>query len=412
MKILFINKFLYPKGGAELVFLETASLVEKHDHDVVFFSMRHSQNISSQYEKYFVTNIDFENHSIKNIIKTTCRIFYSFEARTKIEELIQKENPDIAHLHNVYHQISPSIIHSLRKYKIPIVMTLHDYKVICASYSMLAGKEVCEACKNGRYYKCLIKKCVKDSRAKSFLNTIEMYLHHSLLNIYNLVDIFISPSEFLKNKVQEMGFRGEIVYLPNFVETKDFKPKHGWDGKYVVYLGRLSKEKGVSTLIAAMKSIPEVNLKIIGAGPLKDHLISTVQSQGISNVEFAGYKTGDGLKNIVRDSMFVVIPSEWYENNPRSVIEAFALGKPVIGAGIGGIPELVRDGETGYIYAAKDVKDLSGKIKYLFDNPELIKKMGQNARCFVEEKLNAEKHYEGLMDVYRNAIEKNKKTYA
>jgi glycosyltransferase involved in cell wall biosynthesis len=403
MKILLANKYYYLKGGAEVSFFETAKLLEIKGHKVIFFSMQHPQNYASEYEKYFVSNVDYENDGFKNKIDASLKLLYSFEAKKKIEELIAREKPDIAHLNNIYHQISPSILHSLKKFRIPMIMTLRDYKMVCASYSMLNNGNVCEACKDDKYYNCVLKGCVKYSCGKSLLNTIEMYLHHKLLHIYDLVDVFISPSRFLKSKLEEMGFKGKIVYLPNFVRLEEFKPQFEWQENSIVYFGRLSKEKGLFTLIEALKGI-DIKLKIIGEGPIRKSLELGVRSNEVNNVEFLGYKCGEELKNEIKKSMFVVLPSEWYENNPRSIIEGFALGKPAVASRIGGIPELVKDKETGLTFDPGNANDLSEKIKELLGNKSLLKKMGENARRFVEVELNQEVHYKKLIEIYNAAM--------
>lgn len=405
MKILLANKYFYLKGGAEYVFLDSAKLLSSKGHKIMFFSMHHPKNLPSVYDKYFVSNVDYENGGIKNKIDASLKIFYSREARKKIEKLIAEERPDIAHLHNIYHQISPSIIHAFKKYNIPIVVTLHDYKMVCASYHMLANGRICEACKGGKYYHCFLKKCVKDSKAKSLLNTIEMYLHHKIFRIYDLVDFFISPSMFLKNKMEKMGFTGKIIHLPNFVNLEDYRPQYDWQENSIVYFGRLSKEKGLLTLIEAMEGL-NTKLKIIGEGPIKESLEFRVRSLELKNIEFLGYKSGDELKDEIRKSMFVILPSEWYENNPRAIIEGFALGKSAIGARIGGIPELVKDNETGLTFESWNSEDLKAKITQLTKNTAKIAQMGRNARRKVEEEFNTEIYYEKLLNIYKIALNK------
>jgi len=207
------------------------------------------------------------------------------------------------------------------------------------------------------------------------------------------------------NKVREMGFKKKIVYLPNFVDIEEFKPQYEWEEDSIVYMGRLSYEKGVVTLIDAVKGIP-IKLKIIGDGPLRETLISKAEGENIDNVEFLGYKTSNELKKLVKKSMFTVLPSECYENSPRVVLESFALGKPVIGARIGGIPELVMDEETGLTFEAGDRKDLKEKIMFLINSPNRIIEMGKNARKFAVEKFNSDRYYSKLMQIYQAA--KNK----
>lgn len=421
VKILLANKYFYIKGGAENSFFVTANLLKRHGHEINFFSVADPRNIPSEDARCFISGVEYDHPNIFQAAKSAGRLLYSWEARRNLDCLIQDRKPDLAHLNNIYHQISPSILHSLKQKRIPTVMSLRDYKVVCASYSMIASGKICEACKNGRHYQCFLKKCVKNSRIKSLLNVIEMYLHHSILHLYDLVDVYISPSRFLKTKVEEMGFKGKVVYIPNFVEPSDFKPAYAWKEKSICFIGRLSKEKGVATLIEAVKGL-DVTLKVIGEGPLRKELEEGARrmEQGTrsgeqlqakrspnsdlpTNIRFLGYLSGDALKEEIRNSMFTVIPSEWYENNPRSVIESFALGKPVIGARIGGIPELVQDGQTGWTYEPFNVSDLRDQIIKLVNDPVAIGQMGKHARQFVESELNPEVHYQKLMKVYEYA---------
>ena len=235
------------------------------------------------------------------------------------------------------------------------------------------------------------------------VNTVEMYLHHRILHIYDKIDLYLSPSQFMKDLVREMGFMGEVRYLPNFIHADRYLPSYGWEEGSIVYFGRLSYEKGLETLIDAVKEL-SVEVKIIGEGPLSDLLISKVKNEGIQNVHFLGYKIGEDLNQEIRKSMFAILPSECYENYPRSAMEAFALGKPVIGTRIGGIPELVTDGETGLSFEPGNVVDLREKILSLLENKNKIIEMGKRARAFVEERLNPEKHYHDLMDIYTEAM--------
>ncbi len=407
MKVLLANKFFYPKGGDAVVFFSTGDLLLKKGHGTVFFAMEHPNNLSSPYSKYFVSNVDLNsNGGFLKQLKTAGRILYSLEAKDKIEKLITEEKPDIAHLHNICHQISPSIIDTLKARGIPVVMTLHDYKLTCPVYTLLRGGKPCEECGGGKFYKAIVNKCTKGSAFKSSINTIEMYLHHKFLHIYEKVDEFISPSRFLLGKTREMGFKGSINYLPNFIPVEDFTPSYTHDENSIVYVGRLSEEKGLSTLVESVREI-DVKLKIIGEGPMMDGFKKEVSARGQRNVLFLGFKSGDELKNEIRRSLFTVIPSEWYENNPRAVLEAFALGKPVVGARIGGIPELVKDNETGLLFEPGNAKDLRDKITALASKKDAIISLGKNARRFVEEGFNPELHYSGLMRIYEKAMAKN-----
>jgi glycosyltransferase involved in cell wall biosynthesis len=404
VKILLVNKFLYPKGGDAISTLNTGRLLEHKRHQVVFWGMNHSSNPSYAYEDYFVNYADFDKpNGVRDKTRLALNLLYSLEAKRKIDFIIKIEKPDIVHLHNFAHQISPSILDTVKKYKLPIVMTLHDYKMVCPSYSMLSNGKVCDVCREGKYYNCFLRRCVKKSRIKSLLNTLEMYLHHNILHIYDAVDIFISPSVFLRDRLKSMGFKGRVVYLPNFIYLDKLAPQYNCSEPSVVYFGRLSREKGLVTLINAIKHTSGITLNIIGDGPIKDELVRKANGEGIRNIKFMGYRTGNQLTSEIRKSMAIVLPSECYENNPLSVIEGFALGKAAVAACIGGIPELVKNGVTGLTFEAGNADELKSKLNYVRINPDKMAEMGKNARRLVESELSAEIHYGRLMDIYEMA---------
>jgi glycosyltransferase involved in cell wall biosynthesis len=409
MKILLINKFLFPAGGDAISTLETGKLLIRNGHNVRFWGMKHPLNNKFPFEEFFVSYVNYkEKASIFKQIKSSLKILYSLEAKNKISSLMAQWKPDIVHLNNFAHQISPSILDIFKKYKIPCVMTMRDYKLVCPAYLMLLNGRPCEKCKGGRFYNCLFNKCTKSSALKSLVNTVEMYLHHKILHIYNNISIFISPSIFLMEKLKEMGFCGKLVYLPNFVNPEEYEPCYDFNDKTIVYFGRLSEEKGIDTLITAANNL-DVEVKIAGRGLFEDKLKSIVKSEKRIDVSFIGYKKKEELKEVIKNSLFTVIPSKCYENNPRAILESFALGKPVVGAAIGGIPELVIDGKTGYTFKVGDGRDLKEKIKYLLNNMGEVNKMGKTARKFVEEKFNPDRHYKKLIDIYNDTIENNSK---
>lgn len=410
MKVTLVNKFFYKKGGAETYFFEIATLLQKYGHNVEFFSMKHPDNYETIFKKYFVSQVDYETRGFKNIIKSSLRMLYSLEAQKKMKQLMARR-PDIVHLNNIYHQISPSILRTINNHGVASVMTLHDLKMVCGSYAMVADEKICEACKDGKHYNCFLKSCMKNSILKSLLTSIEMYLHHRILKIYNQVDIFISPSQFIMNKLTDMGFRGRIIYLANFVECKNFLPIYQSNERSIAYIGRLSRDKGLMTLVEAVKNIKNVTLKIIGTGPLKDELMRRVQAEHIKHVSLFGFKSGRELQDEIGKSMFVIVPSELYENSPMTVLESFAMGKPVIGSRIGGIPELIKDNVTGLTFEAGNKDDLCAKIQMLADDPESVTAMGQTARRLVEKEFSADNYYQKLIAIYNEAITKRKKLY-
>jgi len=409
MKVLLINKFLYPKGGAEISTLTTGNLLSKKGHEVFYWGMDHPENPDYPYKEYFVPYIDFSKHmNILQKFRVMLKIWYSLESKRKIEKLIKIINPDIVHLNNIHHHLSPSILDSLTKRNIPVVMTLRDYKIVCPCYYLMRPDGViCEKCKGGKYYFCFLGKCTKGSFSKSLINTVEMYIHHKILHIFDKVDLFISPSLFLKNKLREMGFTKGITCLPNFVDLANYSPQYRWKERSVVYFGRLSHEKGLTTLLEAVKGL-NIILKIIGDGPIRRRLEQKVSDEKINNVEFMGYKSGEELKKEIKSSIATVLPSEWNEPFGRAIIESFALGKPVIGARIGGIPELVKDGQTGYTFEPGNAIDLRAKIECLVSNHDKCIEVGKKGRRFVEENFGPERHYLELMGIYQQAIEKHK----
>ncbi|HNQ50287.1 MAG TPA: glycosyltransferase family 4 protein [Candidatus Omnitrophota bacterium] len=407
MKILMANKYFYLKGGSEYAFFDTVSLLNRHGHKTMFFSMIHPRNQKNEYDRYFVSNVDYERLGPAGRIAASMRIIYSFEARRKMAALLDQERPDVAHLHNIYHQISPAIIHSLKKMRVPIVMTLHDFKMVCPGYKLSLDGRQCGQCGQGRYHRCFVNACVKDSKAKSLIAAVEMYVHHNIMKIYDSVDVFIAPSVFLRDTLQNMGFRRKLVYLPNFIDVNAFTPHYGGDEDSVVYFGRLAAGKGLDTLIDAMFMLPKIKLKIIGEGEEQEQLMSRILSMRMKNVEFKGYLSGNALHDQIKRARCVVLPARQAENNPRSIIEAFALGKPVIATQAGGIAEMVKDRQTGLVCGSGDAMDLARKIALLMDNTALTHALGMNARKLAEGKYSAESHYQKLMDIYKDVTSRH-----
>ncbi len=404
MQVLLANKFFFEKGGAEKSLFETARLLQAHGHQTRFFSMQHPRNLPCDDARHFVSQVDYEDPRLAMRLKSAARMLYSFEAARRLEGLLEEARIDVAHLNNIYHQLSPSILRTLHRRGIPMVMSLRDYKVVCGSYQMLSDGRPCEACAGGRHLQAALKRCVKDSLAASVLTTVEMTLHHRVLGLYGLVDVFVSPSAFLRDKVRQMGFAGRVVHLPNFVTGLErVRPQYGSTQPRLVFFGRLGREKGLATLLRAVQGLP-VQLEVIGEGPLLEPLQAQARREGLAHVSFSGYLSGEALDRRVAAATAVVVPSEWYENNPRAVIEAFALGKPVIGARIGGIPELVRHGDTGLLFTPGDVQDLRAQVDALLSHPARAQEMGRRGRHLVETELSPERHLAGLMQVYAEAM--------
>lgn len=395
MKVLMANKFFFLKGGAEKVFFMERNHLISRGMEVVDFAMASPRDRASGYADFFVGHVDFDQPGgVRHQVKTAVSFIHSREATRKIEALLRREKPDIAHLHNIYHQLTPSIIPVLKSHGVKVVLTLHDYKLICPAYLMLKGRDICEACCGGRYWKALALNC-RGKMSHGLLNMLEAYWHQ-WRGSYDRVDRFIAPSRFMAEKMAARIPTDKISVLYNGV---DIPPESGADRDegYALYAGRLSREKGLETLLRAHEILNgRVPLKIAGAGPLLDEL-----SGKRGKVEFLGHLDERKLETAIRNAAFVIVPSEWYENCPLAVLEAMAVGKAVIAADIGGIPEQVDDGRTGLLFESGKPKQLAEKMALLFDQPEMRREMGRRAREKAENCYNWHTHANRLMDIYQ-----------
>ena len=400
-RLLAINNYYYRRGGAEVVFLESAKLLADAGWDVVPFAMKHPQNLPSPWSEYFVDEIEYgEDYSLLQKAARIPKVIYSFEARRKVRDLIRVARPDIAHAHNVYHHISPSIFGALKEEGIPTILTLHDLKLACPAYKMLAHDGICERCKGGRIWNVVTHKCVKESYALSGTIALETLVQRALQLYSRNVDRFVVPSRFYLEKFVEWGWsRDKFTYLPNFVDTARFTPDPT-PGKPFVYVGRLGHEKGLRTLIQAA-AIAAVPLRIIGTGP-EETMLRALAERTRAQVEFLGYLAGERLQQAIMMGRALVLPSEWYENAPISILEAYALGRPVIGARIGGIPELIRSGETGETFETGDAESLADVLqRFSRLKTSTLGEMGQLGRLWVEDYFSSERHRTNLLELYR-----------
>jgi glycosyltransferase involved in cell wall biosynthesis len=409
MKILLVNKFFYARGGAETAFFETARLLAAKGHTPSFFSMRDPRNAVAAGEAEFVTGLDFDRPaSWADRLRIPGRMLYSREAARRMDRWVERIKPDLAHLHNVYHHLSPSVIDVLDRRGVPMVMTLHDYKMICPVYSMFRAGRPCEECRARRFHRCILHRCAKGSLLKSSLSALEMTLHQTIWPIYRRVDRFISPSEFLKSRLGDVIPAGRLDVWPNVLDTGSIKPAAGPGDGSIVYFGRLSAEKGLRTLLRAMPGTG-AELRLFGDGPLRQELMKTAAAMPDVSIVFGGHLSQDRLWDEVRKSSASVLPSEWYENNPRCALESFALGRPVIGARIGGIPEIIRNGRTGWLFEPGNEADLRRTIIRVVRDPEKASAMGSRARAFVEDFGDAERRYPELLAIYEKTMARRRR---
>ncbi len=406
MKILQINKFYYKRGGSETHFFELVNLLRKNNHEVNVFSTKNDKNFKAERNDYFIDEIEM---SLSNF-KKGLNIFYNRQAVKMAEKMILNNRPDIVHIHNISHHFSPAILKVFKKHNIPIIMTVHDYKLICPNYKLFNNGEVCEKCVGKKYYQCALNKCIKDSYLASSIMTLEAYWA-KWNKYYDLVNIFIAPSYFMRNKLIEGGISGKKVkYLNNFLSNSNIEKQTVNEknfSRYILFFGRLSKEKGINFLIKAFKNVDdkEIILKIVGEGPESTSLKNLVKELNLEKrVNFAGYKSGEELEKIISQSEFVIVPSLWYENAPYTILESYALKKAVLGAKIGGIKELIKENETGLAFEAGNIAELTKKIDYLLSYPKKMKDMGENGRLFLKNNFEEKIYLEKLIKIYQQKM--------
>jgi glycosyltransferase involved in cell wall biosynthesis len=399
--LLAINNYYYYRGGAETVFLEHNRMFEALHWQVVPFAMQHPKNLDSPWSHQFVDEIELgEHYSLRGKLTRAAKVIYSFEARDKLTRLLDTITPDICHAHNIYHHLSPSILGLLHSRGIPTVMTLHDLKIACPAYNMLAADGICERCKGGRLHNVLLHRCIKRSVSLSAVVMLESMLHRLLGSYRNHVSRFVVPSRFNIDKFCEWGFpRTLFHHVPNFVAVERYMPQFS-PGRDFVYFGRVSREKGLATLIRAVASAGG-SLRVIGTGPQLEELQSLV-GELAANVTFLGYLTGEALHHEVRRARAVVLPSECYENAPMTVLEAYALGKPVIGARIGGIPEQILEGRTGVTFTSGDPISLAAALRAMTDRTDVeVEELGRAGRQWVEQEFGIARYRDRMLDIYR-----------
>lgn len=404
MKILQINVFNYRKGGSEAVYFNTIKMLEEHGQDVVNFALKWPENYLSKQSSYFPESKETRTGILKPI-KNIINYFYHFEAVKKMEQLINDEKPDLAHIHLIWGQITPSILPVLKRHHIPIIFSIHDYRIVCPAYTCKNGKgEVCEQCKGKNFYHCILNKCTKGSYGLSAMMAAEQYFRNTFFYPAKYIDGLIYVSNFAKmlhEKYMPALKDKRNIVLYNLADEFVDSCKGDVEEKYFLFFGRLSYEKGIKTLIDAFHELSKCNLKVVGTGPLEDELKQYKEQHKIRNIEFLGYKFGQELKELVSHAYFIIVPSEWYENNPMTIIEGYSAGVPVIGSAIGGIPEIIENNKTGYLFDTGN-KDKLIKAIHLADSLSLneYRKFCANALQFAREHFNKENYYPQLWKFY------------
>ena len=407
MKILLINKYHYLRGGSETYYFGLAELLRQAGHEVIFFAMADEKNIPCDQESYFVSHVEFNGElSFGAKLKAAGRMIYSREAKKKLLALLDAEKPDIVHI-NLFHRVlTAAVVDAAKKRHIPIVFTMHDLNAVCPNHTMLDHGQICEACLSGHYFNCVKRVCFKDSRAKCLMAAMES-TYNKLSGMYRKMDLVITPSEFYRKKLLEAGLvRCPVVHMKNFLSPDTIyttSPR----GDYVLYFGRLSYEKGILTLVKAMASI-DAPLYIVGTGPEEDAIRQAAEEFGIADrVYFKGFQRGEALQDLIRNAATVVVPSEWYEASGYTACEAAALGKLVIAADAGGLPENLIDGQTGFIYPMGDVKALAEKISQVLSlDDAAYNKMAERAIDNARALFDPTAYVEALIAQYQELLDK------
>ncbi|MDP1659518.1 MAG: glycosyltransferase family 4 protein [Methylotenera sp.] len=400
MKILQANKFFFINGGSETVMFQERDYLQQSGHQVVDFSMRDERNFPSVNSVNFVGNRSYKSKGVSKLAKLAdaFSFIHSPDAVRNIGRLIEETKPDIVHCHNIYHQLTPSIIGAAKKHGVPVVLTLHDYKPVCPTYNRLCNGKPCSSCLDGDFLQVLRNRCADGSLSKSALLYAEAVVQ-KLMHNYEKVDAFIAPSRFMQESISHRIPSERIKLLYNGIDTNEVGGS-GTDDGYVLFLGRLVKEKGVETLLKAYaNSSAGWRLVVAGTGPLGDVLKAQYNPSIL-----VGYLAGEALKEMIDKAAVIVVPSEWYENCPMSVLEAMAYGKPVVGSRLGGTMELVEDGKTGLLFDAGNVDELTSALDKLMASSELRRQLGEAGRKRVEANFSLEQHNAGLMEIYKSVL--------
>lgn len=398
MKVLLVHNSHRSgsSSGDDTVFRSESDLLISHGHKVICFNP---------------SNDEFDNGSLLRKISLVVQIPWSFSSSRLICNIIRREKPDLAHIHNIFPLISPSIYHVLKEERIPVVQTLHDFRFLCAMAFFLRDGRICEECKENSVFRSVRHGCFNGSRIQTIPVAIMLKLHQYIKTFKEKIDAYICLTESQKKLFIGAGFDEQKLFVkPNFVHSLS---NTTWvninNGDYVVYIGRLGEEKGLKTMIKAWQALLDIPLKIIGNGPFEETAKKMVRAFGIQNIEFLGYRSHDECMEILKGSRFLIMPSIWHETFGLVIVEAFACFKPVIASNLGAMADLVRNGVTGYLFETGNAAELAAMVRLLwFDRVRCIT-MGKNARKEYEEKYTPEKNYKMLMDIYEKAIAMHKK---
>jgi glycosyltransferase involved in cell wall biosynthesis len=406
MRILFCNKYNHLFSGTEVYLFEVMELMRSQGHEVALFSMADPRGQPTPYDHHFVPHIEFKGQaSLWQKAQRAVHAIYSRDARRRMQAMIEDFRPDVAHVRNIYHHLSPSILWELKAQNVPVVYHLNDFKLLCPSYNLVSQGEACENCKGGEFFHMLGSKCYPGLGARTTL-TVEAYVHKWLGTYRKCVERFLAPSQFVRDKFVEHGWdANKFEVLPHFQKVPVIiKPSTAPPDAPLLYFGRLSREKGVDDLIRAMRAVPELRLVIAGEGSQRGELHDLAKGLRLTNVEFVGQVRGAELDSLIAKSRFTVLPSHAYETLGKTILESYAKARAVVASDLGSRRELVQDGETGLLYPTGNVDRLADALKQLASSPELADRMGQAGWEMVQRRHAPEGHYQKLLNLYERVI--------
>lgn len=401
MTLVIINagQNYYIRGGSEQYQFALSQLLHHHGHQVIPFATEHPKNQVTPWSKYFPKRVNFEQPTPKDLLK----FVYSKSAALAIQNLLKEHKVDLAHLHIYYGQLTTSILTPLKKADIPIVQTLHEYKIVCPVYTLLSDGKICQACNGHAFWQATLKRCNRGSLSRSILSTLESYVS-TMLGSVNKIDHFIAVSHFQRKKLIELGLPDDkVTTVHNFIDASDYQPSTVL-GEYFLYFGRLEQSKGIFTLIEAASSIKDTPLLIVGDGTVRSEVEKLIREKELNHISLLGFKHNQELDKLIRRSICTITPSQWYETFGLTLIESFAHGRPVIASRIGGMSEIITDGIDGYLVSPGDAEQLRERMVWMAEHSTQAIEMGLAGRHKVETYFNSKIHYQNLMNVYQKVL--------
>ena len=399
MRVLNCGDNYFITGGSDSYMFALTELLESHSHDVIPFAPSHKNNRPTQWSEYFPDCVNKNDPKANDVLK----YLYNNQAKKKLNKLLSNSKIDVAHLHIYYGSLTGSIFSEFENHSVPVVQSLHEYKLACPVFTMVSNGKVCEDCQGHKFWRAIPKKCKHNSLGRSIVSVVESYITR-WLGAEKKVDHFIAVSEFMKQKMQQYDIgNNKISTVHNFVDANKFIPSNK-EGEYFFYFGRLEKLKGLFTLIDACSELVDTKLIIAGTGTDAGEINQYIAGRKLSHIKMVGFQSGENLQDLIKNSICTILPSEWYENCPMSVLESLAYAKPVVGARIGGIPELIENKVDGFLFEPGDSTQLKEILSWLATNKKMANKMGVKGREKIEKRFNRQEHYRKIIDVYNKVI--------